>query len=444
MGQLPSRDIRQVAVGSLYVDVMDRFGNMQQVSLEQLSNPELNKAAKLAFPETKGNRWFGVDMAGKVSAILTGEVPQIVLDDPEPKAVTTTPTPVAMPVAMPVEPINKPDPQLQALIDEETAPVEPIKAETGTGNGVSQAIVDLVKAAGLTGQVDETQVRRIAAEVAAQVLSENVAELLNEVSRPQVHHVSLPNHAEPVIIEGRQHEEFQNVLRLVSMGLNVWLTGPAGTGKTKLAENVAEALSKPFYTLSCDPTMQRSNLFGFVDAGGSYRPTLYREAYENGGVFLLDEIDNSHPSILAGINQSAANGLGAFPDGMVKKNDGSVLIAAANTFGTGPTDEYVGRLKIDAATINRFFRVFIGTDELLEADLVKARMTDQVQAERWLTMVRKHRSNASDHKLRVIVSMRDAIDGATAIEGGFDMQQVAEWRWLAGLGEDDRRKVAGR
>lgn len=450
-----ARDIRKAEVGSGIVVVMTRFGDEEQVRVEDLSNVELNRACSIAFPQLKGNRWLGVSGDLKREALNTGQIPPSSMEkDPTPmqatgwcaecgteegrheagcKFASAAAAAPAIPVAVEPQTTNNPP----AVI--ETPVAAPANGYVPPAGSLEATILDLVTKAGIVGGVDEEQVRRIANDV----LATNVAELLNEVSRPQVTHINLPARPEPVILEGRQHAEFDKVLRLVSMGCNVWLTGPAGTGKTKLAENVAKALELPFYTLSCDPTMQRSTMFGFVDAGGTYRPTLYREARENGGLFLLDEIDNSHPSIVAGMNQGLSSGLSAFPDGMVQHHAKSCVIAAANTFGTGPTDEYVGRMKLDAATLNRFFRVFIGTDEDLERDLVTATITDRDLADRWLKLVRKHRENASNHKLRIVVSMRDAVDGATAIEGGFSIAEVADMRWLAGLGEDDKRKVSG-
>lgn len=435
MTAVPARDIRRAVIGDTHVQVMTRFGDMESVAVADLSNVELNKACSMAFPSLKGNRWLGVSVDMKRDALLTGNVPPSSMDKG--------------PVPEPSEPANLAGGPFAGGLPQdpaEPAATEPPKAVEKSEpqyqpqpGSLEATILDLVTKAGIVGGVDEEQVRRIAGEV----LSQNVADLLNEVSRPQVTNITLPGRKDSVVIEGRQHEAFERVLKLVSMGCNVWLTGPAGTGKTKLAENVARAMELPFYTLSCDPTMQRSNLFGFVDAGGTYRPTLFREGRENGGLFLLDEIDNSHPSIVAGVNQSLSGDITSFPDGMVKHHGNSCVIAAANTFGTGPTDEYVGRMKLDAATLNRFFRVFIGTDEALETDLVKATISDGMVADRWLTMVRKHRKNASDHKLRVIVSMRDAVDGAKAIEGGFSLQETADMRWMAGLGEDDKRKVSG-
>jgi len=101
---------------------------------------------------------------------------------------------------------------------------------------------------------------------------------------------------------GLQHKQFPTLLKLCQLrnadGFQypVWLPGPAGSGKTTAARNVAKALELPFlFTGAVD---QPYSLLGFRDAGGNYARTSFREAFENGGVFLWDEVDASNPNAL--------------------------------------------------------------------------------------------------------------------------------------------------
>jgi cobaltochelatase CobS len=52
---------------------------------------------------------------------------------------------------------------------------------------------------------------------------------------------------------------------------------------------------------------------GYMDAHGKLVRTLLREAYEHGGVFLLDEIDAGNPGVLTVLNALLANGQVGFP-----------------------------------------------------------------------------------------------------------------------------------
>jgi len=58
------------------------------------------------------------------------------------------------------------------------------------------------------------------------------------------------------------------------------------------------------------------------------------QVYENGGVFLLDEIDAADANVMVAINAALANGVLANPNGKVHvRHDKCFILAAANTWG---------------------------------------------------------------------------------------------------------------
>lgn len=173
--------------------------------------------------------------------------------------------------------------------------------------------------------------------------------------------------ADNVVVDvGVQHASFPTLLKalgarkLDGTGCNVWLVGPAGSGKTSAAHKCATALGLQFYAKSVGPQTSESSLLGYYDANGRYVRTQLREAFENGGVFLLDEVDAGNPAVLVVINAVLANGVAAFPDGVIKKHQDFILVAGANTIGQGADRQYVGRQQVDAATLDRF--VFLQWD----------------------------------------------------------------------------------
>jgi cobaltochelatase CobS len=117
-----------------------------------------------------------------------------------------------------------------------------------------------------------------------------------------------------------------------------------------------------------------------MTATGEYSSTLFRKAYEHGGVFLVDEIDNGNPNILAALNAALSGTVCAFPDGMVKRHPDFRCIAAANTFGMGGSAQYVGRNKLDEATLDRFHRREVNYDTKLEAALFGQELVDRIVA----------------------------------------------------------------
>ena len=149
-----------------------------------------------------------------------------------------------------------------------------------------------------------------------------------------------------VLPNGHRHPVFPDVLASLSVRENVYLVGPAGSGKTTLASQCAEALGLPFY--STGAVGMAYQLQGFINPEGKYMETDLYRAYVNGGVFLFDEVDASSAQALLAFNAILANEIAAFPHGTVKRHADFVVIAAANTFGNG-ADAHAPRGLDDAA-----------------------------------------------------------------------------------------------
>lgn len=285
-----------------------------------------------------------------------------------------------------------------------------------------------------TTPLDETRVREIATDVALEAIA--------EVATPLVYEIHIADQ-DVKTIEGNVHARFEDVVKIVGAGLHAYLVGPPGTGKTTLCSQVAEALSLDFAMISCDPTMPASKLFGFVDANGTERRTPFWDTYENGGLFLFDEIDNAHPGIIAGMNSALANGHCAFASRIVKRSSNFRCAAAANTFGTGATRQFVGRNQLDAATLDRFVTVVVDIDETLEEALTLGSLAENAPlAKEWLAKVRKWRGNVKD--LQVIISPRASIEGARLLGVGFSMAEVAEMKVWKGIDANTRAKIEGK
>lgn len=222
---------------------------------------------------------------------------------------------------------------------------------------------------------------------------------------------------------------------------HVMMVGPAGTGKSTIAEQAAEALGLSFYSISLSPQTSESKFLGYLDANGAYHRTLFREAFENGGVFHVDEIDNGHPSILAVLNAALANSQMAFPDGMVKRHCDFRVIASANTYGRGFTRQYVGRQQLDAATLDRFTVITIDIDPALERALCHSTGADAATVDKVLTYIDKLRSRAATEGLQVILSPRASVGMCRLLHAGFDWDAAVDARVRRGLDDDTWRKL---
>ncbi len=162
------------------------------------------------------------------------------------------------------------------------------------------------------------------------------------------------------------HKDFERILPYVSAKIHLMLVGPAGSGKTHIAALCAKALDIDHYSISVNEQTSKADFLGYTDANGKVVATNFRKAYENGGMFIVDEIDCANPNILTVINSALSNDLCPFPDGMVKRNEDFFCVCTANTFGEGESIQYIGRNILDAATRDRFATLIIGYDHDLE------------------------------------------------------------------------------
>lgn len=239
------------------------------------------------------------------------------------------------------------------------------------------------------------------------------------------------------------HHMFPRVLATVNREVHAYLPGPPGTGKSHMVEQVARALDRPFGAMSFHTQSTIASLVGYMDAHGNYVRTVFRDIYENGGIMLFDEMDGASPAIGIGMNSALANGFMSFPDGMVARHPDFVAVCTANTMGTGPTAEFAGRQKLDPATLNRFAKIFIDTDENMEDAIVHGMIGEDLGKD-WLKKVRHIRRAVAELNIKHFVTMRDSINGARLIapgDGSFSTLEALEVTILAVLSDDQRDKI---
>lgn len=237
------------------------------------------------------------------------------------------------------------------------------------------------------------------------------------------------------------HSLLPDVIQTLTAEEHVFLVGPAGSGKSTMAEHAAMAMGVPFASMSVGPMTSNTKLFGYMDAAGNYVTTEFRKVYEGGGIFLLDEMDNGHPGLLTEMNQALSNGYCAFGDQMVKRHETFRCISSGNTFGTGASREYVGRNKLDEATLDRFTVIECPVDEMLERKLAMQYATPENRVSEWIDYVQRIRHNVDSRKLSIIVSPRATIGGARLLNVGMAWHKVADRRLWKSVKPEDRRSI---
>jgi cobaltochelatase CobS len=293
--------------------------------------------------------------------------------------------------------------------------------------------------------IDDEAVRNIVADV-VDPLALDTAVALDRLStkidalQPKVTQIVIKDRP-TLTLKGVQHKAFSDIMMSVAARCNTFLVGPAGTGKTTMVSQAADALGLDFHAENLTAATTEYALKGFKDANSKYVPTKLREFFQNGGVYLLDEIDNANPNVLGVLNSALSNGFMAFPDAMVKKHENFIAVAAGNTYGNGATAEYVGRNPIDGATLDRFAFFNVDIDESVEDAMLAGYALPSATASCWVKAVRQSRQNVAEAGLRVIVSPRATANGAALLSQGMDMNKVYAATVLKGAKQDQVEKI---
>jgi cobaltochelatase CobS len=327
-----------------------------------------------------------------------------------------------------------------------TEPV-PAKSVVPTGSSLDAVIATMVANIMKTIPVgiDENAVRNIVDDVVAPIAMDHAVALDRlsskiDAMQPKVTQIVIKDRP-TVTLKGVQHKAFADIMMSISARCNTFLVGPAGTGKTTMVQQVADALGLRFHAENLTAATTEYSLKGFTDANSGYKATPLRELFANGGVYLLDEIDNANPNVLGVLNSALSNGFMAFPDGMVQKHPEFIAVAAGNTYGNGATAEYVGRNPIDGATLDRFAFFNVDIDESVEDAMLAGFGLPTATANAWVNAVRKSRQNVADSGLRVIVSPRATANGAGLLAQGMDMDKVYNATVLKGAKQDQVEKI---
>ena len=226
---------------------------------------------------------------------------------------------------------------------------------------------------------------------------------------------------------------FANILKLVAAHENVYLYGPAGSGKNTIAEQIAEALGVEFYYQNTLVT--KFDVSGYKNAQGEYEETPFYKAWKNGGLFFADELDNSTAEAIIALNAALANGYYTFPNSSEKvaKHPDFYCIAAGNTNGQGATEEYCGRYQMDESSRDRFAFIEIDYNKKIEESICGGHLDI-------LEFVRDLRSVTKSLQIKLICGYR----AISRLAKFYDMNTkfVLDSFIFKGIAKDDIREIA--
>lgn len=234
------------------------------------------------------------------------------------------------------------------------------------------------------------------------------------------------------VMEKIVHEKFQSILNLIADGQAVYLHGDAGTGKSRLAEDIAEALDLDFYPSST--LTQEFKISGFEDGLGKFHETNFYKAFVYGGLFFLDEMDSCAEDVLVGLNGALASGYYDFPTGTVYAHKNFRCIGAGNTIGRGATEKFTGRNALDMSTLDRFWGIQIDYSPAIDNAVAHG---DKELVE----FAHEVRRASAETGVIIILSYR-SLSRIADYQHMFSLKEIMEYAVIKGIDSDDVKMLS--
>lgn len=405
-------------------DVFTYDGNNDEKGNAILTiSPNWEKATKAKATKTNEPKAAKVKKATKAEKVTKTDTTN------EPTA-TSEPEPTN-------EPKNEPKPKAKAKATAK-AKNEPKADEPKTdtanndGNGANDDVNEQALIAAIRnlkgGAVDVSKVREIVAEELAK-LAENNPQKAAKLAK--IAKANTGNTKEVFC------KKFDRIVAKVARGINVYLYGRAGSGKSHTAEQVARALGLDFYGQT---TIQFAHdVRGYGDAGGNFQDTPFFKAFCYGGLYFQDEYDRSNPEAAIVLNSALANGWYDFPIvGRVTAHENFRFMAAGNTTMNGADEEYVTGQVMDASSRDRF-GFFFEVDYNHEVEMAIAHNDGEI-----VEFVEDVRNAIREAGVLHVVSYRATACMIDERENENDLEACLSECVFKGLDVDTIREISGK
>lgn len=239
---------------------------------------------------------------------------------------------------------------------------------------------------------------------------------------------------------------FDKIVAMIKGGVQVFLNGDAGCGKSRLFEEVAKVLEIPFYTFSMSGGMRYSQVFGSIkisNGSSEFQEGELLKAIQKPGLVFIDEILGADPDVNLGLNPITEQNIRAIetPKGTIRVHKDCIICAAANTTGRQFDKQYTGAKRADDSLLDRFVTVHMGYDEKVERTIIKNSGIEQPTGEYFLSNLKKLREAVRQQAIAFSPSTRRLINCIKVYKSGLKKEESFEYTFLSSLSKGERAKV---
>lgn len=315
------------------------------------------------------------------------------------------------------------------------APMPKAKAKPGTTVGLDASTLELLKK--LTDNVN-ANTEFLGKSLKA--INASLTDMEAKLESQQPVQVVLPNGVKTKPVTGA-HPTFEVALQAL-LADNLYMSGAQATGKSTLAQHLADSLGADMYRLTpMTPASQKFEFFGFDRPDGSYSGSALEDCLTSTGkrVLYIEEMDAGGPdiqvafhAILDAVRAKKTDVIWLTAKHAVKiaEPEGLYVIATGNTEGFGATKNHLGRRPMDSATASRFAFVYIDYVEELEFNIAKANAPNcNGDAVQWARYVQETRSIAKQEYPQLVPCTRAIERGARLLEGGTFSLKTRKSAW---------------
>jgi MoxR-like ATPase len=238
------------------------------------------------------------------------------------------------------------------------------------------------------------------------------------------------------------------ILASMGRGRNVWLHGPAGTGKTTWPMQFCARTGRPFSLIACDDTTEAPELVGMTvphQGGVRWQDGVLTAAMRiPHNVILIDEPTVARAGALMVLQSVLAGRMLSIKETgeVVRCAEGVRFLVADNTNGTGggTAEGYEGTRRMNRAMLDRF-SAFVKFDYLSEADETKALVAHTGCTSQLARMLVECASLTRKARVTHALGLRRLIAWAEALTDGLDPRMAFEYTILNSCTRDDREPI---